>query len=345
MFRAQIAYPARPMSIPERRRRALLLLSLVLVALIGACGTREDASGPTPAERDSLTAESLAAPAAAPIDTTPPTYSFRAIASAKSLADLRRDLVDTTAFAWALKLNRRDLAHVRRGDTLWLPDSLPLLRDSLALSPFPRRLASADSLPKLLLVSLRVQAFGAYEHGQLRRWGPTSTGRETLQTPAALYHANWKDRDRNSTFNDEWRLEWYVNLENYLGISLHLFDLPGYPASHSCVRLALDDAQWLYGWCDTWKLSADRRKVERHGSPVLVFGAYAYDRRPPWHRLAADPRATRIGTGEVDAALRPYLMPSGAIADSLAMTRADTWVPPPPFVAPGDSVALDAPAR
>lgn len=338
------------MSTPERRRRALSLISLALFAMagamVGACDRRDGTSPPATAGRDSTAAESLvAAPAAARIDTTPPTYSFRAIATPKSLAGLRRELGDTTAFAWALKLNRRDLAHVRRGDTLWLPDSLGLLRDSLALSPFPRRLASADSLPKLLLVSLRVQAFGAYERGHLRRWGPTSTGRDSLQTPAALFHANWKDEERTSTFNDEWLLKWYVNLENYLGISLHLFDLPGYPASHSCVRLALDDARWLYAWCDTWRLSSDRRKVERHGSPVLVFGAYAYDRRPPWRALATDPRATRIGVAEIDAALRPYLLPSGALADSLAMTRADTWVPPPPVAAPGDSAPGNAPSR
>jgi hypothetical protein len=332
------------MSTLDRRSAAVLLMLLALGATAGACGrtaepVRRDPTG------DSTHAEGRAAtPAEAPIDTTPPTYTFRPIPTAAALAGLRRELGDTTAFAWVLKLNRIDLAHARRGDTLWLPDRTDLLRDSFALSPFPRRLAIADSLPKLLLISLRVQAFAAYEHGNLERWGPTSTGRESLPTPAALYHTNWKARQRTSTFNDEWLLKWYLNLENYLGISLHLYDLPGHPASHSCVRLALDDAMWLYDWCDTWLLSGDGRKVERHGTPVLAFGAYAYGRRAPWRNLAADPRATRLATAEIEAALRPYLLPSGGIADSLAMDRADTWTPPP-GIAPSDSGSAPTAAR
>ena len=195
--------------------------------------------------------------------------------------------------------------HVRVGDSLMVPDSSARLLD---LSPFPRRLLGAEDLPRLLMVSRRVQAFAAYESGRLARWGPTSTGRESLPTPEGLYHANWKDRERVSTFNDEWLLEWYVNIENFLGISFHLYDLPGYPASHSCIRLLLDDAMWLYDWVRTWSVDlGDHRVVLRHGTPVVVFDDFRYGRKSPWRKLAMDSTATNIPHFEVQRALADYL--------------------------------------
>jgi hypothetical protein len=158
-------------------------------------------------------------------------------------------------------------------------------------------------------VSPRVQAFAAYDSGRIARWGPTSTGRESLETPPGLYHANWKDRERTSSFNEEWLLEWYVNLENFLGISLHLFELPGRPASHSCVRLQEDDAMWLYDWLEPWRIGQDRRVILEHGTAVVIFGRYAFHEPPPWRRLAADSTATHVTTAEVEQALERYLPP------------------------------------
>jgi len=37
-------------------------------------------------------------------------------------------------------------------------------------------------------------------------------------------------------------------------VSFHKFDLPGYPASHGCVRLPEEDAKWIYDWADHWTL-------------------------------------------------------------------------------------------
>jgi hypothetical protein len=40
------------------------------------------------------------------------------------------------------------------------------------------------SRSKLLVVDQRGQAFAAYEHGSLVRWGPVSSGRAPMATPA-----------------------------------------------------------------------------------------------------------------------------------------------------------------
>jgi hypothetical protein len=230
-----------------------------------------------------------------------PVVSYRAapIENAAFLAALRKQL-GPEAFSLILKVNRVDLDHVRQGDSLVVPEPT----DPLALSPFPaavsRELAPAH---KLLVVSRRVQAFAAYEDGALVRWGPTSTGRKETPTPPGLYFTNWRSKLRRSTDNAQWMLPWLVNFENNRGISFHQFDLPGYPASHACVRLLEADARWMFDWAEEWFLSSDRRAVVAYGTPVVVFGEYQYGSTPPWKRLVEDPGAATVSPGELESAL------------------------------------------
>lgn len=203
-----------------------------------------------------------------------------------------------------LKVNRVDLRHVRQGDTLVLPEPLT---DVLRLSPFPPEIESARSLPKLLLVSRRVQAFAAYQSGTLVHWGPTSTGKHSTPTPTGLFFTTWKSRQRRSTVNEEWLLRWVFNFESREGLSFHQYDLPGYPASHACVRLLEEDARWIYEWADQWTVSRDGRSILAFGTPVIIFGDYAYGKPPPWKRLIEDPQATTIYHEEIEEALGPHL--------------------------------------
>ena len=296
---------------PSRTRSGWLALA-ALALLAGCSSPTSDRRGAVP---DSGRARPESVAVAPPPDTVVRHARYRTIRLARRgpARDLWKAL-GPERFLLALKVNRRDSLHLRPGDSVVVAvDSSLTLLD---LAPFPRELPAARDSAKLMLVSRRVQAWAAYQRGRLERWGPTSTGRESLQTPAGLYHTNWKDRDRLSTFNDEWRLEWYVNLENYLGISFHLYDLPGYPASHSCVRLLLDDARWIYGWCDSWTLDPDdRRRVVTPGTPVVVFGQYAFGRKAPWRNLAADSSATDVPLFEIEAALRSVTRP--VVTDSL----------------------------
>jgi hypothetical protein len=155
----------------------------------------------------------------------------------------------------------------------------------------------------LILASLRVQAFGAYEYGNLVRWGPTSSGKKASPTPAGFYHTNWKSKATRSSINNEWLLPWYFNLDNQRGVAFHQYDLPGYPASHGCLRLLEDDAAWIYGWAEQWTLSANYR-IEAYGTPVIVFGKYDYGKQAPWKQLATDYRAASVTGSELEEAIR-----------------------------------------
>ena len=207
-------------------------------------------------------------------------------------------------FEAILHLNRIDLEHLRQGATLVVPESAVTMA---AVAPFPASLGDARSWPpRLLLVARRVQAFAAYEAGQMVRWGAISTGREETPTPAGLFATNWRSKLRRSTDNPAWLLPWYFNFINASGVSFHQFDLPGYPASHACVRLLERDAMWVYNWAESWVLADQGRRVEVYGTPVLVFGDYDFAGPGPWTRLVDDPAATNITLEEIDRALEPH---------------------------------------
>ena len=178
------------------------------------------------------------------------------------------------------KLNRADLDHLHRLPAVVVPDVW--LDDELAYSPMPRRYPSGASYRRLVLVYQPAQIFGAYEYGALVRWGPISTGRRTDPTPSGLFYLNWRKRSHISTIDPEWIMDWAFNFENRTGLAFHEQTLPGQPASHGCVRLLGDDAQWLFEWGDPWTLDATGTRVLKLGTPVLVIGEYDFAAAPSW---------------------------------------------------------------
>jgi lipoprotein-anchoring transpeptidase ErfK/SrfK len=233
----------------------------------------------------------------------PVRYESFKIAGKQSLAELKSRFGDE-AFLTILKINRIDPNNVRKGIELIVPTEHSEL---LAFSPFPRRIDGVKDIPKLILVSRRVQAFGAYESGELVWWGPTSTGKRATETPAGLFHTNWRAKVTRSTVNSSWVLPWTFNLDNFDGIAFHQYALPGYPASHGCVRLLESDAKWIYGWSDQWILSTPEKRLLANGTPVIIFDNYAYGQTAPWKRLSADANAASVSIAEIEKQLTKHL--------------------------------------
>jgi hypothetical protein len=203
-----------------------------------------------------------------------------------------------------LALNRLDVKHIGRADTLVIPDKLAT--DLMSYSPYPASVESLNDIPKIIFFSYPVQAFGAYEHGKLVYWGPTSMGSKIHKTPTGLHFANWKGRQIISTVNDEWKLNWNFNIANKDGVGWHEYDLPGYPASHSCLRLLADQAKWLYDWGNQWILDK-QGKLLANGTPVVVFGEYPWGGRRPWKNLLDNPEANVITEKDMTDLVQPYL--------------------------------------
>lgn len=235
-----------------------------------------------------------------PADTLPALQFTRyPLPGATALLELMAELTPEQ-FETVLKLNRIDSTHAQKGDTLILPTPVP---DRMRLSPFPDLIYSLRFQAKFILVSLRLQAWGAYEYGRLLRWGPTCSGKRSTPTHEALHYTNWKSRRRTSTDNANWILEWYFNINNSTGCSIHVYDLPGQPASHSCLRMTPDDASWVYDWAEQWVLTSDENLILRHGTPLIAFGEYDFDSPPPWTRLPEDPLAATLQAEEIQTVI------------------------------------------
>ena len=200
-------------------------------------------------------------------------------------------------------VNRADYDHLAAMDSIIVPDILD--GDIYFYLPFPFSVGSIDEIDKIILFSYATQSFGAYENGELVYTGATSMGRKNDPTPTGLYFTNWKAEQSTSTVNDEWDLRWNCNIENDLGIGWHQYEMPGYPASHSCLRLQEADARYLYTWADSWVLNKDA--VKKKGTPVIVFGNYNFDGPKPWLQLLTDPHALDISEKEIKQVVRPHL--------------------------------------
>jgi lipoprotein-anchoring transpeptidase ErfK/SrfK len=180
------------------------------------------------------------------------------------------------------KLNRADQPHLKRLLPLVVPVSWDA--DDVSHTMLPSRYAPAIAAHKYLVVHLPGQMFGAYEFGTLVRWGPISSGRRTSATPPGFYTLNWRSIGRASTIDPTWFMRWYFNFGSREGLALHAYTMPGYPASHGCIRLLERDAQWVYEWGDTWLVDS-RMRVTATGTPVFVVGEYDFAAPPPWRSL------------------------------------------------------------
>lgn len=203
-----------------------------------------------------------------------------------------------------LALNRLDNKNRWRADTLVIPEKL----DSkiLNFTPFPVRLDSLQNVKKMAFFSYEIHAYALYENGNLVKWGPSSLGKKSTPTKKGLMFTNWKKEVAISTSNSEWKLRWNFNIHNTAGIGWHQYDLPGFHASHSCLRLLEEDAKWMYNWAETWVLSKDGNSVKAKGTPVIVFGDSDFKSKP-WLKLLQDPKANDISVDQMNGIFLPHL--------------------------------------
>jgi hypothetical protein len=96
------------------------------------------------------------------------------------------------------------------------------------------------------------------------------------------------------------------NIENKEGIGFHEYSLPGYPASHSCLRLLKKDAKHLYNWADHWVL-ADSETVKIKEAPVIAFSSYDFNASRPWLQLLENPEVLSVSENKINTIVKPLL--------------------------------------
>jgi hypothetical protein len=99
--------------------------------------------------------------------------------------------------------------------------------------------------PIMAIVSIKTQQVTFYDgEGWILR-APVSTGVTGRETPAGVFAVIEKDKDHHSTMYDD---AWMPNMQRitWNGIALHGGPLPGYAASHGCVRMPFGFAEKLF---------------------------------------------------------------------------------------------------
>ena len=217
---------------------------------------------------------------------------------------LKNEGTNTKALDIVLAINRVDFVHLKKLDSILVPTDIS--GDLEYYMHFPLEVATLNEVTKVIIFSYATQAFATYEYGVLTHVGPTSMGREKDKTPTGLFFTNWKAEETISTFNDEWKLKWNFNIDNKLGVGFHEYELPGYPASHSCLRLLEKDAKMLYEFADQWELE-NAEKVKLKGTPVVVFGSYEFKNPKIWNTLPQNAKSLSISEAALATIISSYL--------------------------------------
>ena len=99
--------------------------------------------------------------------------------------------------------------------------------------------------PLVVLVRLQAQRAYVYRNGIRIGVSTVSTGRQGFETPPGIYTVLEKQREHRSNLYDDAPMP-YMQRLTWDGMALHGGRVPGYPASHGCIRLPEKFAEPLF---------------------------------------------------------------------------------------------------
>src|SRR6186713_893881 len=99
--------------------------------------------------------------------------------------------------------------------------------------------------PLMVLVSVPEQTMHVYRNGILIGRSTVSTGSTGHATPGGVFSILEKNKEHYSKKYDNAPMPNMQRL-TWTGIAMHSGNLPGYPASHGCIRMPFDFSQLLF---------------------------------------------------------------------------------------------------
>ena len=99
--------------------------------------------------------------------------------------------------------------------------------------------------PVLVYVELNRQLATVYRNGVRIGVTTVSSGKPGFTTPAGVFTILEKDIDHRSRTYDNAPMPYQQRL-TWRGVAMHAGNLPGYPASHGCIRLPLEFSKLLF---------------------------------------------------------------------------------------------------
>jgi lipoprotein-anchoring transpeptidase ErfK/SrfK len=176
--------------------------------------------------------------------------------------------------------------------------------------------------PLIITVSIAKQHLRVYDANGLFAESPVSTGKPGHPTPMGVFSVIQKSRLHHSNIYSGAPMP-YMQRITWSGVAMHAGVLPGYPASHGCIRMPMAFAVKLWGWT-------------KPGARVIVAPDDVVPSDLPHAALLADLSPAR-------PAVPPTAAPPVATtvtADKAAIAETSTKPPVPPT---GTPAGLDTP--
>ena len=154
------------------------------------------------------------------------------------------------------------------------------------------------SEPIMAIVSIQSQQVTFYDADGWISSAPVSTGTKGRETPAGVFAVLEKDLDHHSTLYDDASMPHMQRL-TWNGIALHGGPLPGYAASHGCVRMPFDFAKKLFD-----KTRIGMRVIVSPNDAAPVEFSHAVLLQPSTEAVAAAPVRAETFTREAAEAVK-----------------------------------------
>jgi lipoprotein-anchoring transpeptidase ErfK/SrfK len=117
----------------------------------------------------------------------------------------------------------------------------------------PEQAAESARKPKgplIIAISIRRQRLKVYDANGLFAETPVSTGMPGHSTPLGVFSVIQKQKWHRSNIYSDAPMP-YMQRITWSGIAMHAGVLPGYPASHGCIRMPTSFAVKMWGWTRT----------------------------------------------------------------------------------------------
>jgi len=205
----------------------------------------------------------------------------------------------------------------------------------------PKRVEAVESRPAgtplMAIISLASQRVTIYDaEGWILR-APVSSGQPGRETPAGIYSVIQKEAEHYSNLYDDASMP-HMQRITWSGIALHGGPLPGYAASHGCVRMPYDFAEHLF---DITSVGMRVLVAPEDVDPAAIDHPKLFKPKPVpadrltesqtahWTAARADPSAATPAAAAPGAAAAPEAVAPDA-APGVAPHQADAPAPAKP---------------
>jgi lipoprotein-anchoring transpeptidase ErfK/SrfK len=186
-------------------------------------------------------------------------------------------------------------------------------------APEKEKESSKPQGPVIISISIDQQKLRIYDANGLFAETPVSTGMKGHPTPMGVFSVIQKDRLHHSNIYSGAPMP-YMQRITWSGIAIHAGVLPGYPASHGCIRMPMAFAMKMWNWT---KMGARVVVTPGEITPPASFAhpLLAAVKVAPQPMAADEPKSDAPGAAKTDKAAETDTKTKPAATEALVELR------------------------